>query len=257
MTSMNRLLAPVLAFLACLALWACVVRVFSFSPLVLPSPAAVAGALVRNAPSLAWNASVTFLEAFTGFLCALVVALSLAFLFHFSPLLEHSLYPYAITLKSIPLIALAPLVVVWFGTGFASKVALAAVISFFPILVNAVQGLAAVEQDAHDLFTSLSASRWQRLTKLELPTALPFVISGAKVAATFAVVGAVVAEFIGARSGIGFIVKTSSYYLDTDQTFAAIVVAALTGLSLFGLVTLAERYLLFWQPDNDGRAAER
>lgn len=239
--------APVLASLGILACWQGGIHLFDMSPLILPSPVKVASALQSHFVQLLGHAGITFLEALSGFLLGGLWAIALAVLFAFSQGMERTLYPYAIGMKAIPLVALAPIVVTWFGGGFTSKVVLAAVISFFPILVNAVDGLKSVEPEALDLMKSFSASRWSIFTKLQWPSALPQIFAGLKVASSFSVVGAVVAEFVNAQAGIGFIIKSSSYYLDTDLTFAAIFVAALMGLAFFGIVVWLQSIFIFWQ----------
>lgn len=241
--------APLVAMVTFIGAWALVVRTFSISPLILPSPGAVATRSMEQASYLAYHAGVTLLEAALGFVLGGAVALGLAVLFYYSRALERALYPYTIALKALPLVTLAPLAVVWFGGGIASKVVLAAVISFFPILVNTLDGLRSVGPEFNDLMHSLSATPTQTLRMVAFPHALPSIFSGLKVASTFAVVGAVVAEFVSAQSGIGYVVKSSSYYLDTDLTFAAIAVASLVGLAFFFGVRIVERRVLFWAPD--------
>jgi len=240
--------APAATFVLIVFTWRVCVAVFHVSPAILPPPENVAFAFARHFPALFRNAAVTFLEAILGFTVAAVFALTLAALFAFSASSKRALYPYAIAMKSIPLIALAPLVVAWFGGDLVSKVVLAAIISFFPILVSASDGFRAIDPDAFDLFRSFSASRRQIFLKLQFPAALPQIFAGLKTASSFAVVGAVVAEFIGAQAGIGLMIKSSSYYLDTDITFAAIIVAATVGLMFFGAVSFLQRMFVFWQP---------
>ena len=200
---------------------------------------------------LVTHGSITLFESVLGFLLGGFIAISFAFLFQFFPKTKQAIYPYAILIKAIPLVALAPLVVLWFKAGLLSKIILAAIISFFPILVNSVQGLSSVEPEALDLMATFSASKWKVLTKLRIPNALPSLFAGMKISSSFAVVGAVVAEFIGAQRGIGYVIKSSSYYLETDLTFAAIIVAALTGLFFFGTIVLIERKIVFWQPSSE------
>ena len=240
-------LIPALALVVFLILWNGAVRVTNISPLIVPSPLAVLHALVGHWRYLVMNGSITLLEAAFGFVAAALSAVSLALMFHFSPRVRSAVYPYAIAIKAVPLIALAPIVILWFGTGMTSKVVLAGIISFFPILVNALDGFKSVDAEALDLLESLSASKTQTLRKLVLPNSLPQIFSGLKVASTFAVVGAVVAEFVSADKGIGYVVKSSSYYLDTDLTFAAIAVAALAGIAFFGVVLLIERRVIWWE----------
>lgn len=248
------ILTPMLAFAVFIAIWQILVRVAAISPLILPEPLPVARTLFAQAPYLLQHSGVTLLEAVLGFLLGGAFAVALALLFQFSRTATQAIYPYVIALKAIPLVALAPIVVVWFGTGLLSKVVLAAIISFFPILVNGVHGLNSVEREALDLMSTFSATSWQVLVKLRLPHALASLFAGAKISSTFAVIGAVVAEFIGSERGIGYVVKSSSYYLDTDLTFAAIVVAALTGLIFFWVVSFTERLAVFWSVEEESPA---
>ena len=243
----QRLVTPLIALVVFLSAWEISVRALSVSPLILPPPSAVGSVLTNQFGSLITQAGITLLESVLGFLLGCVAAFALATLFIFSRIAEQALYPYAIALKAIPLVALAPIVVIWFGTGLLSKVFLASVIAFFPILVNTIDGLKAIEPEALELLTMLSASKWQVFTKLRIYTALPSIFAGMKVASSFAVVGAVVAEFIGSDQGIGFVIKSSSYYLNTDLTFAAIIVSALIGLVFFWLISFLETKVIFWR----------
>ena len=250
-SSIRDVLIPVVALAAFLTVWDVTIRMFSVNEMILPSPTQVFLALKSQFAHLVWHGMITLFEAALGFLVGGVAAVVLAVLFQFSKTAERAVYPYAIALKAIPLVALAPLVVVWCGSGLLSKVMLAAVISFFPILVSAAQGMASVETEALDLMATLSASKWQILVRVRFPTALPSLFAGMKISSTFAVVGAVVAEFVGSQSGIGSIVKTSSYYLDTDVSFAAIIVMAIVSLLFFGGICLIERKVIFWIDSKD------
>lgn len=244
----SEVISPTAALLMFSVGWEILTRATDVSPLILPGPTVVIGTLVLNFGHLLTHAAITLAEAGLGFLLGAVVAVALAVAFQFSATAKRSLYPYAIAVKAIPLVALAPIIVVWFGTGASSKVVLAAIISFFPVLVNTVQGLRSVESEALDLMVTFSASKAEVLRKVRFPTALPYIFSGMKISATFAVVGAVVAEFVGSQRGIGYLIKSSSYYLDTSLTFAAIIVAAAAGLAFFGAVAFAEWLLIFWAP---------
>ena len=243
-------LAPVIACIVLLAGWQSITQLFGISPLIFPGPSNVASALISHFGQLLYHAGITLLESVCGFLLGGLIAICLAILFVFSKDTERALYPYAIAMKAIPLVALAPIVVAWFGGGLTSKVILAAVISFFPVLVNAIDGLKNVESEALDLMKSFSASRWCIFTKLQWPGALPQIFAGLKIASSFSVVGAVVAEFVNAQAGIGFVIKSSSYYLDTDLTFAAIFIAALMGLLFFAIVVWLQSFFVFWQKPN-------
>lgn len=237
---------PIVAFVVIVVVWDISIKLFQINKVILPSPYEVFLALGKSPGHLLENGYITLKESVFGFLLGTAFAIILAVLFQFSRTLEKAIYPYAIAFKAIPLVALAPLVIVWAGSGMMSKVILAAVISFFPILVNAVQGFSSVNSEALDYMKTLSASKWQILTKVKFPSALPPIFAGMKISCTFAVVGAVVAEFVGSSSGIGYIVKSSSYYLDTDLTFAAIIVMALISLLFFGIVSYLEYIIVFW-----------
>ncbi|MBE9039395.1 ABC transporter permease [Oscillatoriales cyanobacterium LEGE 11467] len=243
----TRILTPAIAFIFFIFLWELTVQNFSISPLVLPAPSAVLKVLVERFGYLAFHAGITFLEAVLGFLLGSIAGFALATLFLFSRTAEQAIYPYAVAIKAIPLVALAPLVVAWFGSGLFSKVFLAAIITFFPVLVNSLDGFKSVESDALDLFHVWSASQWQIFIKFRVFHALPSLFAGLKVSSSFAIVGAVVAEFIGSEQGIGFAIKSSSYFLSTDLTFAAILVSALIGLAFFWLISALERKIVFWK----------
>jgi ABC-type nitrate/sulfonate/bicarbonate transport system permease component len=238
---------PAVALIVALVGWEAIIHLFGMSPLILPSPIKVAAALTSHCGQLFTNGLLTFLESILGFIVGSSFGIGLAILFLFSAKAERALYPYAIAMKAIPLVALAPIVVVWLGGGMASKVVLSAIISFFPVLVNAIDGLKSVEPEALELMRSLSASRWQTFVKYQWPNALPQLFAGLKVASSFSVVGCVVAEFVNAQAGIGFLIKSSSYYLDTDITFAAIFVAALIGILFFGIVVWLQTIVVFWK----------
>jgi NitT/TauT family transport system permease protein len=243
----QHLLPSLIGLLVLLVGWEMATKLWAISPLILPPPSAVAAVLVKQTGYLLHHAGITLLESCLGFLAGLVFAVGLATLFVFSPFVERMVYPYAIAFKAIPLVAIAPIIVVWFGTGLGSKVLMAGIISFFPILVAAFEGFRSIEPEALELMTMLSASSIQVFSKLRFPSALGNILAGMKIASTFSVVGAVVAEFISSEAGIGYVIKTSSYYLDTDVTFAAVAMTALIGIGLFGVVNLTEKKLVFWK----------
>lgn len=145
------------------------------------------------------------------------------------------------------MIAIAPLLVIWFGNGLLSKVVMAALVAFFPVLVNAVDGLVSIDKEALDLMKSLNASQIQIFRKIRFPNSLPLVFSSLKIASTLAVVGAVIGEFTGATEGIGYLINTSSYYLNTDLMFAGIILISIGGILFFGLVAYLEKKIIFWK----------
>jgi NitT/TauT family transport system permease protein len=246
-TDPRALVPPVAAAILFLASWELAVRLFEINRIILPTPSAIARALVNDFDSLSIQTSITMFEAIAGFLLGTGVAVGLAVLFVHSRPLQDALYPFAVALKSTPLIAIAPVLVLWFGNGLLSKIVMAATVAFFPVLVNAVKGLMSIDAEAADLMRSLSASPMQVLLKIRLPASLGYLFSSLKIASTLAVVGAVIGEFTGATLGIGNIIKTSSYYLDAPLMFAAIAMIAFGGILFFAFVAWVERRIVFWQ----------
>jgi putative hydroxymethylpyrimidine transport system permease protein len=214
---------------------------------LVPSPAEVASALWENRSLLAENAWVTLQEILLGFLCGLAAGLGFAVLLRLSETLRRAFYPLMVASQAIPIIVIAPILVVWFGYGLGPKLAVVALICFFPIAVNAADGLRSVDPAATKMMRTLDASRWQILRRLEAPTALPFVFSGARIAAAFAPIGAVFGEWVGADSGVGHLILQDNGQLETARLFASAALLAAIGLALFGLLALAERRVVTWR----------
>jgi NitT/TauT family transport system permease protein len=238
---LKSLAPPVCVFFAVLGIWEASCRFWHIKEYILPAPSRIVGVMSEKMGSLLFDAGVTLLEALLGFIVANVLSLFLAVGFSHSRWLERSLYPYTIALKSVPVVAVAPLLVLWFGYGLWGKVVMAAIIAFFPLVVNATLGLKAVDDESLDLMRSLSASSWKILVKLRFPTAVPYIISALKISSTMAVVGAIIGELIGAQRGIGYVILISSYNLDTPTLFAAITLASLIGILFFGAMVVLER----------------
>ena len=194
---------------------------------------------------------VTLLEALAGFVLANILGLITAVIFVHSKPIEKGVFPLAIALKTTPLVALAPLLVVWMGTGYSSKVVASMLICFFPILVNSVKGLKAIEHEAWELFSTYKGTKSEIFWKLRLPASLPYVFSALKISTSLAIVGAIVGEFVGANKGLGYVVLVSSYHMDTPVMFSAIIASALCGLVLFWAISLLERRIIFWQRTDD------
>ncbi len=243
------ILVPFITLVFFIIVWQIYVDIFNISKLILPSPYLVIKALITDIEFLTFNALITLYESVLGFLIGGIFAILLATSFQFSKWAERAIYPYAIALRAIPLIALAPLIIVWLGTGYSSKIVLAAIISFFPILVNMIKGLNTIDPEAIDILTIFSASKWQIFKKVRVPNSLPYLFAGMKVSSSFSIIGAIVAEFTGSVKGIGYVIKSSSYYSDTDITFAAIIVASIMGLIFFGVIVFLEKYVLFWESE--------
>jgi NitT/TauT family transport system permease protein len=237
------------SLLSGLVLWELVSRLSGLPAFVLPPPEAVAGRLVRAMAdgSLARNTLVTLEEVAAGLFLGLSVAFSLGYMLAKSPAAERLLAPYIVASQSVPVVAIAPLLVIWFGPGRLSKVLIAALIVFFPVLVNSIVGLRAVPDDLRDLMRSLRATRWQIFSKLEMPAAMPVLLGGLKVGATLSVIGAVVGEFVGSDQGLGFLINVGRGQYDTALVFLAVFVLVGLAMALYGMVALLERRLLAWK----------
>jgi NitT/TauT family transport system permease protein len=225
-----------------IGIWALVVHVGGFAPYILPGPDRVGARFVQMVSngSLWRHSVVTVVEVLIGLTIGLVAALVLGYLLAKSWLIEQIISPLIVASQAIPIVALAPLLIM-------SKVLVCALVVFFPVLITVIVGLRSVEPDLADLMRSLQASRWQTLTKLELPSALPVLLGGLKVGATLAVIGAVVGEFTGADRGLGFLVVQSRGLYDTAQMFVAFGALAAIALVLYGATVLLERRLLRWR----------
>ena len=240
---------PVLAIAIMVGAWEAISRFEIVDPIILPAPSEIVSALVGLAQqAFFWEALwVTMKETFLGFAIGCGVAWLLGTLISLSLPLRHALYPLAIGFQNTPRIALAPVFLTWFGFGITSKVMLAAAICFFPVLIAVVVGLDTVDGNARRLMRSFGASRWQTYWKLGLPSSLPIVFAGLKTAMSLALVGAIVAEFVGGAEGIGVLIKTFNFQLNIADAFASILVLMLIGLLLYWLLELLDRKLVFWR----------
>jgi len=238
---------PIIAFLVIVALWEAFDYVFSIKEVILPNPHEILSSIVANGDILIKHTGITMFESVFGFIIGSSIGILIALLFVYSAKSKEALYPYAIALKATPLYALAPLLIVWFGSGLLSKIVMSALVAFFPVLVNTVKGFTSIEQESLDLFKSFSASKWQTFIKLRLPNSLPYLFPALKVATTLAIVGATIAEFTGASFGIGHLIVNASYYLDTSLMFAGIVMISLVGILFFYLIEFIEKKVVFWQ----------
>ena len=231
---------------ALLAVWQIVVRANLSLAYVLPSPGAIAQALALNWGTIYDNTIPTLMETVLGLLVATALGLLLAVLLDLSSWSRRAIYPLLITSQTIPIVAIAPLLLIWFGFDIGPKVIVVALYCFFPIAVATADGLASAEPDLLKLLKSMGASRWQILWLVRLPGAMPSFFSGLRIAATYSVTGAIVGEFVGARKGLGIYMILSSNSHAIPVVFALIFVTAVLSLVLFGLVSLVERLALPW-----------
>jgi ABC-type nitrate/sulfonate/bicarbonate transport system permease component len=230
-----------------LLLWEVCVRVAQVPRWLLPPPSAVGRTLLTDRDLLLLHGRVTLLEVLLGFALALLVGVVVAVAIDASPALERLLYPLVVASQTVPVPALAPLLLIWFGYGLLPKVLVTALIGFFPIVVNTVDGLRASDREVIALLRSFGAGRWRRFRLARLPAALPALFSGAKIAVAVCVIGAVFGELVGAKAGLGYLLTRSLAQFQTERVVAAIVLLSLMGVGLFGLVALAERLLLPWR----------
>ena len=219
----------------------------SLESYLVPSPAEIASALWENRSLLAENAWVTLREIVFGILAALVVGVGFAVAMHRWRVVKDASYPLIVASQTIPIIVIAPILTVWFGFGIAPKIFIVALICFFPITVNILDGLRSVDPEAVKLMRSLDASRWQRFSRVEAPTALPNLFTGMKIAVVVAPIGAVFAEWAGSSSGLGHLIQSDAAYLEVARQFATVAVLAALALILMGLTVLAERRVVRWR----------
>ncbi len=245
----SRIGLALLSFLFFLIVWQGAIYLGDYPAFILPPPSAVAarfGALLSSG-ALWRHTWVTLQEVLIGLALGASAAMLLGYILAHSPFAERILAPYIVASQSVPTIAIAPLLVIWFGTGMLSKILVCALIVFFPILVNTVVGLRSVAQNLRDLMRTLEASRWQVIWMLEAPAALPIFLGGLKVGATLSVIGAVVGEFVASDRGLGYLLKQGQQLYDTPLVFVGIGVLVVLAQSLYALVALAERFLLRWR----------
>lgn len=249
-TGPGRALVPLIFGATVLVLWEGLVRGLGVAPVILPAPSVIAAKIAVELPVLWQDFTQTILKgAIPGFLMGAGAAFLTAIAIDRSPFLQRGLLPVGNFVAALPIVGLAPILVMWFGFDWQSKAAVVVVMVFFPMLVNIVAGLQASERMQRDLMATWGASYWQALWKLRLPAAMPFIFNGLKIASTLALIGAIVAEFFGSPIyGMGFRISTEVGRLGLDMVWATIAVAALTGSVFYGLITLIERWVTFWHP---------
>jgi NitT/TauT family transport system permease protein len=244
----RRFLPPATAGIILLLSWEFLPALFDVSILLIPPPSAVLRSLwiIYDRGLLIEAMLVTLFEALSGFLIGSSLAVFSAFVLTRSQLVERALMPYLVGFQALPKVALAPLIIVWIGIGIESKIAIAAIISFFPVLINAIVGFSTIEADKIDLMRSLVASRWQEFRIVVFPNSLPFIFAGLNVAIVFSITGALVGEFIGADRGLGNLLMQLNYNLDIAGMFAVLIVLALLGIALHNIVHFFHVRLVFW-----------
>lgn len=244
------LIVPAIFGLTILVVWEGVVRGLGISPVILPPPSAIAARFAAEIPTLWADFNQTFVKgALRGYAIGCGAAVLTAIAIDRSPFLKRGLLPVGNFVSALPIVGIAPILVMWFGFDWQSKAAVVVVMVFFPVLVNTVAGLKAADQMQRDLMATYGASYTQSLFKLRLPAAMPFVFNGLKIATTLALIGAIVAEFFGSPTvGMGFRITAEVGRLGLDMVWAEIAVAALAGSAFYGVVALIEARVTFWHP---------
>jgi NitT/TauT family transport system permease protein len=240
-------LLPPLTFLGIVALWSACVRLFGIPAYLLPGPGAVFSRVVSDAAMLWSHAMVTMTEILIGFALTIVFAIPLGLLIALSPLAKQILYPPIMLLQLVPKIAVAPLFLVWLGFGIESKVVLTVLMTFFPLLIASISGFQILDERYLYLTKSMGASTWQTFRYLRVPSALPVIFAGVKTSATIAATAAIVAEFVGANSGLGFVLLKGTSTMDLELTFAVLVVLTIIGIVINYAVEFAEWAMTPWQ----------
>jgi len=241
-----------LLFIAVIGGWEAAIRLLEIPSYVVPAPSAIWQSLVRGISGglLIVNGLVTLSEALLGFLGASVLAIFLGSIIAQSRFVERVIYPYLVAIQTTPKVAIAPLFIIWFGFGISSKVIIAGIIAFFPVLVNVITGLRSTDPQRIELMRSLRASRWQIFKMVMLPSALPMIFAGLQVAVIFSLLGAIVGEFVGSRQGLGNLIMQMNINLDTAGVFAALACLSSIGIALHLIMRWLQQKLLFWADQN-------
>jgi NitT/TauT family transport system permease protein len=245
-------------FCSSILAWELIVRAFEVPTFIFPAPSQVAVALWRGFASGLYQKHLahTLLETVLGFLLGSALGFCLGTAVALNRYIEYFFYPYIVMFQSLPKVALAPLIVVWFGLGLRSQVVNAALVAFFPLLVNTMVGLKSADEDRLNLMRSLAATESQIFWMLRLPNALPFVMAGLDVAMIFALIGAIVAEFVGARAGLGMLIQSMNFNMDVSGQFSVLLILSVVGLLLNRCIVLIRRRILFWDPSEKERVQQ-
>lgn len=247
----GRLWPPLVLFVALLVLWELACRQLAIAPYILPAPSAIWVALTSNSGALAYHTGITMFEAVTGFVIGSALGSVLGTGFAYSRFLERGFLPFIIAANTIPVVAIAPIIIIWFGHGIQSKIAVTAFLSFFPLALNMMKGLQSYDRIAMDVFHIAAATAPQRFWKMRLPGALPYIFVGLKLNVTFSVIGAIVAEFVQADRGLGFVVMTAYRSMAMPRLWAAMLISALMGILFFLVIAAFEKVFVGWHASAD------
>lgn len=251
-------LLSILVFAALVLAWEFSVYLLSLPAFLIPTPSGIAEGLWRGLSSGLYvtHLWVTLAEIVSGFLIGSAIGFVLGTLIALNRTIAYFLKPYVLVFQMIPKVALLPVIVLWFGLGMGSKIVAAAIICFFPVLVNTIAGLNAADSERVDLLRAMGASQLQVFRMLRLPTAAPYLFAGLEIAITFALIGAIVAEFLGAEAGLGMLMQSMNFNMDVAGNFSVIVVLSIVGVTLTSIITLVRRRVLFWEEDRNRSAGQ-
>lgn len=233
-----------LVFVVFFAIWEVLVHLFQIKPVILPAPSVIALEIWKSQQLLLVNTWPTFVAISLGFLYAVGAGFALAVGIAYSRIVRDLTYPFLVAAQILPKIAFAPLFLIWFGFGLTPKIVIAALIAFFPIVINTAKGLTSVDQEMLQYMDSLGASGWEKFSKISLPWALPYIFAALKISMTLAIVGAVVGEFVAAGEGLGYIINASNITLNTELMFAAIVCMSVLGILMYLVIVALEYFML-------------
>ncbi|MCS0496503.1 ABC transporter permease [Ancylobacter sp. MQZ15Z-1] len=250
-TLLDRFVWPMAVPVGLLVLWEVATRALGIRSIILPPPSEIIEVMVTRYDLILTHLWPSLYLTLTGFALSVVGGVLVAVLITTSPLLRKSLYPTIVVSQVVPKISIAPLFVVWFGTGMTSSLMLAVLVAFFPMTINAAMGFQSVDEDILRMARTYMGSRWQIFWKIQMPHALPFIFSGMKISITLAIIGVIVSEFVASQEGIGYLIKFAGGLLDTPLMMAAITALSLTGLVLYWLIAEAERLTVYWQSTSE------
>jgi NitT/TauT family transport system permease protein len=242
---------PSAVIVGSLVIWETVVRALGVRAIILPAPSEILLVIVQRHELLLSHLWPSLYMTLLGFFLSVIGGIFVAILVTYSRIIRLGLYPVIVVSQIVPKISIAPLFIVWFGTGTVSSLMLAFLIAFFPMTINAAMGFESVDEDIDKMARAFMGSPWQIFWKIRMPNALPYIFGGMKISITLAIIGVIVSEFVASQEGIGYLIKLSSGILDTPLMMAAITVLSLAGLVLYALIAEAERRAIYWQPPSD------
>lgn len=242
---------PATVAIVLLSLWEAAVRGLGIRSIILPSPSAILEVMVTRYDLLLTHLWPSLYLTLLGFVLSVVGGVLVAILITYSKILREGFFPIIVISQVIPKVSIAPLFIVWFGTGTMSSLLLAFLVAFFPMTINAAMGFQSIDEEIHRMARTFMGSRWQIFWKIRMPNALPHIFAGMKISITLAIIGVIVSEFVASQEGIGYLIKLAGGLLDTPLMMAAIAVLSIGGLALYGIIAQAETKAIYWQPRAD------